>query len=112
MMSLRECSGSCLGRIPARASNGAVSSKIRPFDSAMLMLAMMCRTHRGAAFYRNSADAFDARAERAQLDLECLVAAVEVVDAIDDRLALGDQPGDHQAGGSPQVGRHHARALQ
>jgi hypothetical protein len=38
--SLREVSGFSLGRMPTRASSGAVSSKIRPFESAMLMLAM------------------------------------------------------------------------
>src|SRR5262245_49054099 len=112
MMSLRECSGSCLGRSPARASSGAVSSKIRPFDNAMLMLAMMCRTHRGAAFYRNSADALDARAERAQLGLQTFVAAVEVVDAVDERLPFGHQASDDEAGRGAQVGGHHRRALQ
>src|SRR5688572_18195873 len=40
MTSLREVSGFSLGRMPTRASSGAVSSKIRPFDNAMLMLAM------------------------------------------------------------------------
>jgi hypothetical protein len=40
MTSLREVSGFALGRMPTRASSGAVSSKIRPFDNAMLMLAM------------------------------------------------------------------------
>jgi len=40
MTSLREEWGSALGRMPTRASSGAVSSKIRPFDNAMLMLAM------------------------------------------------------------------------
>src|SRR5690349_20557070 len=37
-MSLRERSGSPLGRMPARASNGAGSSKTRPLESAMRML--------------------------------------------------------------------------
>src|SRR5262249_55255586 len=109
MMSLRECSGSCLGRIPARASNGAVSSKMRPFDNAMLMLAMMCRTHRGGGFYINSAYTLDPGAERAQLRFERLVAAVEVVDALDDGLSLRHQAGDHQAGRGAQVGRHDRR---
>src|SRR5688572_720892 len=40
MTSLREVSGSSLGRMPTRASSGAVSSKIRPFDNAMLIAAM------------------------------------------------------------------------
>jgi hypothetical protein len=36
--------------MPTRASSGAVSSKIRPFDNAMLMLAM--RNHPGNLFQK------------------------------------------------------------
>src|SRR4029077_5472023 len=98
MMSLRDCSGSCLGRIPARASSGAVSSKIRPFDNAMLMLAMchirmrQSRSARGAHSTTTLFEPLDARPEGAQLGLERLVPPVEVVDTVDDRLAVGDQP--------------------
>ena len=60
MTSLREVSGLDLGRMPARASSGAVSSKIRPFDNAMLMLAMcnhpgnrLVQACQGGAFYSN-----------------------------------------------------------
>jgi hypothetical protein len=38
MMSLREVSGLSAGTMPAAASNGMVSSKMRPFDSARVML--------------------------------------------------------------------------
>ena len=38
----------------------------------------------------------DARAELAKLGLHALVAAIEMVYPVDDRLALGHQPGDHQ----------------
>ena len=36
-------------------------------------------------------EALDVRADRAQLLAEALVAAVEVIDAIDHRLAIGDE---------------------
>src|SRR3954451_19075526 len=58
------------------------------------------------------AETLDPGAERAELCLERLVAAVEVIDAIDDRFAVGDQAGDHQSRRGAQVGRHDGRALQ
>src|SRR5688572_24159277 len=112
MTSLRELPGSSLGRRPTRASRGAVSSKIRPFDNAILMLAI---GHIRRAFYLNDCfltNPFYPGAKDAELLLDRLVAAVEVVDALDHRLALGHQPGDHQARGGPQVGGHDARPLQ
>src|SRR5437763_13123538 len=78
MTSLREESGFALGRMPTRASSGAVSSKIRPFDNAMLMLAMC--NHPGIAledfaegggFYpKGLAHARDARAQAGKLLLQ------------------------------------------
>src|SRR6185295_17794789 len=118
MTSLREVPGSCLGRIPARASKGAVSSKIRPFDNAMLMLAMChirtrrCRSVKGAHSTTTLFDPLDARAEGPQLGLEGFVAAIEVVDAVDDGLAVSHQAGDDETRRSAQVGGHHGRALQ
>src|SRR6185295_5248865 len=108
MTSLREVPGSCLGRIPTRASKGAVSSKIRPFDNAMLMLAMChIRARRcpvkGAHSTATLFDPLDPGPQRAKLGLERLVAPVEVVDPVDDGLAVGDQAGDHQAGRGAQV---------
>ena len=49
---------------------------------------------------------------RAQLGFHAVVAAVQVVDAVDQGLALGHQAGDHQAGRGAQVGRHHGGAGQ
>jgi len=43
-------------------------------------------------------EAMDARAERGELLVDPLVAAIEVIDAIDHRLPFGDQAGDDQAG--------------
>src|SRR5438552_15067834 len=118
MTSLREVSGFDLGRMPTRASSGAVSSKIRPFDNAMLMLAMFhpaitLQISSGGAFYRKaSADALDARPEGRQLLLQRFVAAVEVVDAVDQGLAFGAEAGYDQPRRGAQVGGHDGRALQ
>src|SRR6185369_12465160 len=119
MTSLREVSGFDLGRMPTRASSGAVSSKIRPFDSAMLMLAMcnhpeVVLKYAPKSYQRGGIlpQTFDARAERAELGLQGFVAAVEVVNAVDHRLTLGGEAGDDEARRSPQVGGHHGRALQ
>src|SRR5450830_638909 len=54
----------------------------------------------------------DAGTELGQLLLDALVAAVQVVDALDHGFPLGHQPGDHQAGGGPQIGRHHRGAVE
>src|SRR3546814_6223939 len=59
-----------------------------------------------------SVDAPDLRAQPRQLALDVLVAAVEVVDAVDDGLALGDQAGEDQRGRGAQVGRHHRGAAE
>src|SRR5919204_2551504 len=107
MTSLRELSGFALGRMPTRASSGAVSSKIRPFDNAMLMLAMCNhpgnrpkRCAEGGGFYRKALGyALDPRAEGGELFFQRLVAPIEVVDAVDQRFALRDEPGDDETGG-------------
>src|SRR6266480_6318131 len=116
--SLRERSGSSFGRIPTRSSSGAVSSKMRPLDSAMLIWAM-CKTKKAPEgpdktmnFTAISPGALDSGAERGKLFLERLVAAVEVIDAIDDGLALCHQGGDDQARRGAQIGRHDGSALQ
>ena len=57
-------------------------------------------------------DALDHRAAAGQLFLEPLEAAVEMVDAVDRRLAFRGQPGDHQRHRSAQIGRHDGRALE
>src|SRR4051812_15233214 len=115
MTSLREVSGFDLGRMPTRASSGAVSSKIRPFDSAMLMLAMCNHPGSRPKSYQRGGilpQTLDAGAERTQLGLERFIAAVEVIDAVDDGFALRREPGDHEARGSAQVGRHDGCALE
>src|SRR5579871_3290054 len=54
----------------------------------------------------------DHRAATAQLDVELLIAAVEVVDAIDDGLAFGGKRRQHQAHRGTQIGCHHLCTLQ
>ena len=52
------------------------------------------------------------RTQPRQLLLDVLVATIEVVDAVDDGFAVGDQPGQDQRRRSAQVGRHHRRAAE
>src|SRR3954470_19404651 len=98
MMSLRDFSGSSEGAMPAAASRGTVSSKMRPLASARVIIAALSR------------HTLDARAELAKARLDPLVAAVQVVDAIDHRPAFGDEAGDDEARRRPQVGRPDVRA--
>src|SRR5262249_32319611 len=116
--------GSSSARIPAAASSGSVSSKMRPFESASVITGKRAGGNR--AFYRKgrgkpcisttlagtSGYAFDARSELSELLLDAFIAAVEMVDAVDAGLAVGDQTGDHQARGGTQVRRHDIRALK
>jgi hypothetical protein len=44
------------------------------------------------------AQSLDARADGAELGLDLLVAAVDVVDAVDDRLAARGETGEDEAG--------------
>ena len=61
------------------------------------------KTFRGKASARQPANI---GAELAELLLDVFVAAVDVIDAIDNGLTLRHQAGEHQAGGSTQVGCH------
>src|SRR5205807_1926248 len=55
---------------------------------------------------------FDARAAGGQFLLDPFVAAIEMIDTVDDRLAAGNETRDHQRYGSAQIGRHDRRAGQ
>ena len=57
-------------------------------------------------------DSLDVGPKGAQFDFHAVVATVEVVDAVDQRLAIGHEAGDHQTGRGTQVGGHDCRALQ
>src|SRR5499433_4022297 len=59
-----------------------------------------------------AADALDRGAAGRELILQPLEAAVEVIDAVDDGLALGRQRGDDERDRSAQIGGHHRRALE
>ena len=84
--------------MPARANSGSASSRMRPRGSAMR------RAWRRVGspvvglglLHADPLGAPHVGAQRAQLLLEALVAAVEVVDAQHLGLALGDQAGQHQ----------------
>src|SRR2546426_2386300 len=89
---------------------------MRPLDSAMLILTINEKGPDGADktlnFTAISPGALDPGAERGELFFERLVAAVEVIDAIDHGLAIGHQASDDQARRGAQIGRHDGGALQ
>src|SRR5712692_1851260 len=137
-MSLREVSGLSSARMPVAASSGSASSKIRPLESARvitvesakkrfyrkerekprrktLFFMMFRKLRNGSTDYgpsRSSMNPLDARAELRELLLDALVAAIEVIDSIDPRFALGNQTRDDEARRRAQVGRHDGCALQ
>src|SRR5271155_6084234 len=45
----------------------------------------------------------------AQLFFDVLITAVHVVDAVENRFAIGDKRSQHQRSRSPQIGAHHGR---
>src|SRR5688572_17983383 len=98
-ISLRVESASSTGARPADSSSGRASPRMRPLARASVS------TSADTA----SGYPLDPRAQLAEPNLEPLVAAVEVVDPIDDRLAPGDEAGDDQARGGAQVGGHDVR---
>src|SRR5579875_2300979 len=60
----------------------------------------------------SSADPLDRRAAGRKLFLQPFEAAVEVIDPVDNGLALSRQGGDHERHGRPQVCRHDRGALE
>src|SRR5450830_2178966 len=127
MISLRLLSGFSVGTMPASASNGRVSSRMRPLDSAMVSMGKLSPStcirkahsplsaqagpHRQKAttLARNAADL---GTEHLQLLFDALITTVDVVDAVDQRVAFSGQGRNHQAGRSPQVGGHDRCAFQ
>src|SRR6267378_3252970 len=64
----------------------------------------------GAAVFREDvAHAADLSAYSAEFVFEVFVASVEVVDAVEDGLAVGDESGEDQRGGGAEVGAHDCR---
>src|SRR6266536_2550167 len=124
MMSLRESWGFSAGSIPERERTGSNSSRMRPLGSAMVSEVMIqewtsespfyrtgdARFRRGALLPAAFAQSADPRSQGGKLGLDFLVAAVEMVDAIDRGLAFGHQAGDDETGRSAQIGRHHGCA--
>ena len=64
------------------------------------------------AFAEDVAHAADLGAYAAELFFEALVAAVHVVDAVEDGFAVGDQGGEDERGGGAQVGAHDGGGLE
>src|SRR5260370_26549143 len=59
-----------------------------------------------------AAEALDRGAARRELILQPLEAAVEAINAVDDRLALGRERGDDERDPRARIRCHHRRALE
>ena len=67
---------------------------------------------KGLLFAEDVAHAADLGADAAELLFEALVAAVHVVDAVEDGLAVGDEGGEDEGGGGAEVRAHDGGGLQ
>ena len=83
----------------------------RPSRSSASSFEVGCR-QLVVGVHRQPGTAIDVGAAGAELLLQPLETAVEVIDAIDRRLALGASAGDHQRDRGAQIRRHHRRAAQ
>ena len=63
--------------------------------------------HRSRLLGEHLSDALDLGADGAELFFDVFVAAVYVVDAVDDGFAVGDQGGEDEGGGGAQVAGEH-----
>src|SRR5690606_33344930 len=106
MISLRLDDGSSSGRMPAAANSGSVSSRMRPLDSAMVNIGSDRGKSGdgGPALDQVIGHATDLGADLGQLLLDAIVASVDVVDAVDDRLPPGAEAGRHQAARGAKAG--------
>src|SRR5689334_2969047 len=64
------------------------------------------------AFGEDFADAADFGADGAQFLFNILVAAIDVIDTVDDGLTAGYESCEHQGGGGAQVGGEHGRGTE
>src|SRR5512143_3021563 len=110
-ISLRLVSGSSFGTMPAWASSGSVSLKMRPLERAMVNVSVMA-SHPVALAASWRGDAADTCTQLRQLLLDALVAAIDMVDAIHQGIALRHQRGDDETRRGAQVGGHHRRTAQ
>ena len=81
------------------------NNSLRTFDAALLG-GVVRRQGIFRPWCKNVAQALNLGAHAAQLILNVLVAAVHVVDTIDNGLSVGNQRGQHQRSGSAQVRAH------
>src|ERR1035437_5960826 len=120
-MSLRDFSGSSSTSTPAARSNGRVSSKMRPFDSAIVIIytsspyAVSAKRYvidsdPKAAESAQSLHPLNVRTQAAQLGLHLIVTPIQMINALHRGLSVCHQAGNHQAGGGPQISRHNTGA--
>src|SRR6266511_2521068 len=119
--SFRVPSRSFFGETPsARSKSAEDSSRSLPFGTATVMISSDIKTPFAlsvapAERARSRSSGLlppDARAERRELLLDPLVAAVEVVDALDLGRPARGEPGEYERRRCAQVGRHHRRARE
>src|SRR5690606_5508131 len=67
---------------------------------------------RADARFPSARDAFDLGAAAAELVFQAFEAAIEMIDAVDHRLALGGQAGNDQRHRGAQVGGHDLGTLE
>src|SRR5208337_1224597 len=79
----------------------------RPSRSSAISLSLS-----SACVIASARNALDVGAAGGELLLQPLEAAIEVINAIDRRFALGGERGDHQRNGCAQIGRHNRGAEQ
>src|SRR5690606_14453926 len=109
--SLRLFSMSSSGRISAAASSGKVSSRMRPLVSAMVRVWLMEFTFYEPLLLR-TLHAAHTGTQGLEFLFDFFVPAINVVDAVDQGFAIGNQTSNDQAGRCAQVGCHHRRGLQ
>src|SRR5271157_412525 len=68
--------------------------------------------HRGGFAGEDFADAADLGADSLQLFLDVLVTAVDVVDAVNDGFAVGDQSGEHERRRGAQIAGQHGSGAE
>src|SRR5512137_1348711 len=70
------------------------------------MQSLMVSPSRSRPAEASAADPLDLGPQAAELGLDVLVAAVDVLHVVDDGLSPGDEPGQDERGRGPQVGGH------
>src|SRR6056297_3280578 len=106
--SLRDFLTSSTNSIPASANSGRVSSRIRPFDKAMVMESVMDSSGFPCCLdgCLSRWQAADGGTQQLQFLFNTLVTAINMVNAVYDGIAVGHEAGNDQTGRGPEVRGH------